>query len=137
MEVTNATIKNKPTLTTSLDETLAALLEGDDIQPLSVDNSPLKTVKPRPSGANIFLGNKPKVCSNKPFKPPGIRTTLSNPTCNEPVKFKIQIRYKTKSEGANEKRQSDRMGILKAKNIPSPGRKLDDPHVIDEEDSYV
>lgn len=62
---------------TSFDETLADLL-GDndvlDIQPLSVENSPLKGAEQRPSGARIFFGKRPKVCSNKPFKPTGIRT---------------------------------------------------------------
>ncbi|KAL5075571.1 hypothetical protein RYX36_014555, partial [Vicia faba] len=127
---------------TSLDETLAALLGGDDvfdIQPLSVDNSHLKAAEPRPSGANIFFGKKPKVCSNKPFKPPDIRTTLSKPTCSEPVKFKTQSMYMTKSEGAVEKRQFDRLRALNGNNILDPGRKLDDPLITkkttDEEDN--
>ncbi|KAL5072910.1 hypothetical protein RYX36_011894 [Vicia faba] len=102
-----------------------------------LDKFETNAVEPRPSGAKIFFGKKPKVCSNKSFKPPGIRIVLSRPTCNEPIKFKTHSRYKTQSEGAIEKRQSDRLRTLKAKNIPDLGRKLDYPLVIVEEDNYV
>lgn len=116
-------------------ETLAALLGDDDvldIQPLSVDKSPIKPTESKPSDVKVFFGKQPKVCKNKPFKALGLSSP--KPTCSELVSIKAKSRYKN-ADVAGAKRQSERLRTLKTKVVSGPGKKPDDPLVITEEDT--
>lgn len=114
---------------------MVTLLGDDDIldiQPLSVDKSPIKPTKSKPSGVKVFFGKQPKVCKNKPFKAPLLSSP--KPTCNEPVSIKTKSMYKN-ADVVGAKRQSERLRTLKVKNVFGPGKKLNDPLVITKEDT--
>ncbi|CAI8595271.1 unnamed protein product [Vicia faba] len=79
-----------PTQASQTSQVHLAPQKGDDdvldIQPLSVDTSPINPSESKSSGVRVFFGKKPKVCKNKPFKPRGLYSP--KPSCSEPESIK-------------------------------------------------
>lgn len=105
------------------------------------------------SWRTTFFGKQPKVCKNKPSKPPGLSSPkqtwiepLSIETCSEHIHSflshlsyvcsflsQVKSRFKKNTYVIGAKRQSERMRTLKIKDVFGHGKKLDDPLVIIEE----
>ncbi|KAI5438614.1 hypothetical protein KIW84_024376 [Lathyrus oleraceus] len=112
-----------------------------DIQPISIDTSPIKPSASKPSSTKIsaskaspsksvgdrtFFGKKLKACTNNAFKPPGVvQLSTQNPSSSNPVK--ILIPKKKVKNNVVEKRKSDRLRTLKARDIARTCKEPTDP----------